>query len=376
MFLAVAGLATFGASCSSSDDNTPPPSKKSLVLSSDKTAVKEGEAVKFTVKVDGKEEAGSDLYIGSEKISNPHTFAKEGEYKVTAKKNDFNDSNVVTIKVSKDGGPQPGDKQLSLEATPAKVYVGEVVSFVVKEDGKIIADATITQVGGAAVKNGEWTADKVGTAKFKATKTGSKDSNEVSVVVEEKPVVPNSFIQLGSDIHELGFGIAAEVKYKGSNDRVQFELTDGRKVYQYDLQLFKGSSDDDYTEDLFKPGGVVQIVTIFIEAKSATSTLDNTPSKDWIWGGVNTVLDGQTLYGNIDNTSQIGFGPLTVNADGTRKVAMESKGNYTSPSTKAYHLLFDSVLSKEDYVNSIDKPKSLSAKAVSNLVIGKAQKVK
>jgi plastocyanin len=205
MFLAVAGLATFGVSCSSSDDSGNGGGgggdEKTLSLSADKKEIKEGESVTFTVKVGDKAESGAEFYIGSDKISNPHTFDTEGEYKVVAKKEGFKDSNVVTVKVTKEGDVTPDPKTLVLKASPATVSVGETVNFTVQADGQFIADATI-KLNGETVSN-PWTATEVGTFKFKASKEGYEDSSEVTVTVNEAAALPENYVKVGDDFGEI-----------------------------------------------------------------------------------------------------------------------------------------------------------------------------
>ncbi|WP_413511349.1 hypothetical protein [Myroides odoratus] len=184
MFLAVAGLATFGASCSSSDDNGGGKNPQ-LALSADKTTVNEGDSVTFTVKADGKAETGAELYIGSEKITNPYKFATKGEYKVVAKKSGATESAAVTINVVEKGVEI---KTLVLSVDKTAVTVGGKVKFTVKDNkGASVAGFKIKQVGGADVTGDEWTAQAAGTFKFVASKEDYTGSNEVSVVVTDAP---------------------------------------------------------------------------------------------------------------------------------------------------------------------------------------------
>lgn len=194
MFLAVAGLATFGASCSKSDDNGGK-EEKQLTIAADKTTVNEGDTVTFT-----SNESGAEFHVEGKKVTNKYKFATKGDYKVVAKKSGFKDSTALVIKVT-EKGTTPEEKQLTLVATPSTVKVGESVMFVVKEGSNMVNDATITQVGGAVVTGGTWKATAEGTVKFKATKAGFKDSVEVSVTVEKAPVVPTgNYMKMGSDV--------------------------------------------------------------------------------------------------------------------------------------------------------------------------------
>lgn len=244
MFLAVAGLATFGASCSSDDssskggnggkdDDTPPVTAQQLVLSADKTAIKVGEAVKFTVKA-GKDVVDADVYIQGTtdtKISNSHTFNEVGEFKVIAKKKDFKDSSVVTIKVTDVDGPQP---ELELTLTPSKTeaFVGELITFTAKDsNGANVTGFTVKQADGTAVPNGLFSATVAGTYKFVASKEGYTSSEEASVVIKELPPVDeNNAVKVG----ELKYAVLANnlfvdinangapILYTDSNSGVKF----------------------------------------------------------------------------------------------------------------------------------------------------------
>lgn len=72
---------------------------KTLVLEASKSNVAVDEQVAFTVKDGENTVTDADLYIGSTKISTPYIFTTAGEYQVVAKKQGFQDSNIVTITV-------------------------------------------------------------------------------------------------------------------------------------------------------------------------------------------------------------------------------------------------------------------------------------
>lgn len=209
MFLAVAGLATFGTSCGSDDNKGgDDPAQKALVLSSDVTSVEKGGSVAFTVKVENKVEAGAELYIGDTKIANPAKFDNVGKFKVVAKKNGFVTSNAVEITVTEagTGEPEPGVETLVLTGSTAagEVAVGANLSF-------FMTDAEGGQVSGAKIfKNGteingsEYVvaaADAETTLKFTAKK-GDLVSNEIVYTVKAIPATPESnFIQIGNDVY-------------------------------------------------------------------------------------------------------------------------------------------------------------------------------
>ncbi|MBB1138660.1 carboxypeptidase-like regulatory domain-containing protein [Myroides sp. WP-1] len=180
MFLAVAGLATFGASCSSSDDNGGGKDPQ-LTLKADKTSIKVDETVKFTVEVAGKAETGAELYKDGTKISNPYKFTEEGEFNIVAKKKGSLDSQAVKITVTK-GGTE--NKKMTFTASSNEVGVGENVTFTIKDaEGNNIDGAKIT-LAGTEVSN-PWKATAVGSFEFTAAKEGF-DPAKVTVKVVKK----------------------------------------------------------------------------------------------------------------------------------------------------------------------------------------------
>lgn len=218
MFLAVAGLATFGASCSS-DDNSDDPVKveSQLAIKADKTTVKEGESVSFSMTLDGKEEKGSELFIGEEQIYTPHKFETAGEFNVVAKKKGAKDSAAVKITVTKGDGETPGEtKTLVLSPDKLEVFVGGEVKFSVTDGEAAVSGVKITEVGGSALTGDTWKAAKVGTFKFVAEKEGYGKSNEVSVVVAED-TKPNKLIMTIVNLNELNEGTPIEVEVKDQN---------------------------------------------------------------------------------------------------------------------------------------------------------------
>ncbi len=200
MFLAVAGLATFGASCSSDDGGGGDP--KTLTLSADKTSVKVNEAVTFTVS-----ETGAELYVGDAKISNPAKFDKEGSYSVVAKKKGFNNSAAVKITVTKDGVPA---KTLKLTA-PAEVAVGEDVAFVVKDQDGAAVTGVQFKIAGNVVSN-PWKPTAVGTYEVTASKEGYTDGKAtVKVIAANVTGLTLALITNPADIFE-GVGFQMSIK--------------------------------------------------------------------------------------------------------------------------------------------------------------------
>lgn len=202
MFLAVAGLATFGASCSSDDGGTPPP--KDLTLSADKTSVKVNETVTFTAS-----EKDAEIYVGDKKISNSTKFDKEGSYNVVAKKKGFKDSNVVKITVTKDGVPA---KTLKLTA-PAEVSVGDDVAFVVKDQDGAAVTGVQFKIAGNVVAN-PWKPTAVGTYEVTASKEGYTDGKATVKVIAKVTGLTLALITNPADIFQ---GVAFQMSIKDAN---------------------------------------------------------------------------------------------------------------------------------------------------------------
>lgn len=290
MFLAVAGLATFGASCSS-DDNSDEPVKVEagqLAVKADKTEINAGDSVKFSVTLDGKEEKGSELFIGDEQIYTPHKFEKAGEFEVVAKKKGAKDSAAVKITVKGEGEEVPGDKK-TLVLTPDKleVFVGGEVKFTVTDGEAAVSGVKITQVGGAALTSDVWKADKVGTAKFVAEKEGYGKSNEVSVVVAEDKA-PNKLVLTIVNLNDLNEGtpISVEVKDQNGNlvENSVFHILKQEFVMKSGRLNLTGA-----------PAGSYEVYATFEELKSDVQTIV-------VKSGGKPVGSGKFTYGDVSES--------------------------------------------------------------------------
>lgn len=309
MFLAVAGLATFGASCSS-DDNSDEPVKVEagqLAVKADKTEINAGESVKFSVTLDGKEEKGSELFIGDEQIYTPHKFEKAGEFEVVAKKKGAKDSAAVKITVKGEGEEVPGDKK-TLVLTPDKleVFVGGEVKFSVTDGEAAVSGVKITQVGGAALTSDVWKADKVGTVKFVAEKEGYGKSNEVSVVVAEDKA-PNKLIMTIVNLKELNEGnpIIVEVKDQNGNlvENSVFHILNQEFVMKTGRLNLTGA-----------PAGSYEVYASFEKLKSDVQTIV-------VQSGGQPVVSGTFTYGTITEPvleEYIGVSEIIELSDGSK----------------------------------------------------------
>lgn len=309
MFLAVAGLATFGASCSS-DDNSDEPVKVEagqLAVKADKTEINVGDSVKFSVTLDGKEEKGSELFIGDEQIYTPHKFEKAGEFEVVAKKKGAKDSAAVKITVKGEGEEVPGDKK-TLVLTPDKleVFVGGEVKFTVTDGEAAVSGVKITQVGGAALTSDVWKADKVGTAKFVAEKEGYGKSNEVSVVVAEDKA-PNKLVLTIVNLNDLNEGtpISVEVKDQNGNlvENSVFHILKQEFVMKSGRLNLTGA-----------PAGSYEVYATFEELKSDVQTIV-------VKSGGKPVVSGTFTYGDITEPvleEYIGVSEIIELSDGSK----------------------------------------------------------
>ena len=277
MFLAVAGLATFGASCSSDDSKNDDPVKKDLVLSG-KTDVKEGDAVTFTVKVGDKAETGTDLYVDGVKAANPHTFSKVGEYKVQAKKNGFNDSNVLTVKVSEKGGvdpePEPDPKTLVLSVVGGtEAIAGQEVIFLVKDNEGNNVTGTVIKKDGTTVSN-PWTPTEAGTFKFVASKEGYENSNEVTVNVTVVDVPEGNFVKIGNKYYNIeNMRLKANASQQG-NDWIIYRYQDEDPTKQYSVWAYEYYELNE-AEDEYVVRAMFQVVTVY--EKDGNIVLPGTP---------------------------------------------------------------------------------------------------
>lgn len=207
MFLAVAGLATFGASCSSSDDNgNGGGGKTALVAKASPSTVEINKDVKFSATADGKAVDGVKFYNEGKELTNPHKFAAAGEYKVIAKKNGFDDSAAITVKVTEEGvTPEPEEKKLTLLLSSEAVDLGEAVTFTVLEGAEDVSTVADILVNGSKISGTSYTADKAGEYTVVAKKTGAKDSDAQKFTVTEPIVIPEGgFIAMNDVIKAAG----------------------------------------------------------------------------------------------------------------------------------------------------------------------------
>lgn len=219
MFLAVAGLATFGVSCSSSDDSGnggDGGGEKTLSLSADKKEIKEGESVTFTVKVGDKAESGAELYIGADKISNPHTFDTKGEYKVVAKKEGFKDSAAVTIKVKGKDDVDPDPSLTLVLDKEGTILVGDTVSFTVINEKNIPVNDAQIFINNTAINGYSYKIEEEGTFTAYAKK-GDVESNEISFEAQKPIEVPvGGFISINDNVKVAGNAtVTVEVDEEG-----------------------------------------------------------------------------------------------------------------------------------------------------------------
>lgn len=236
MFLAVAGLATFGISCSSDDNSSDGGTNSNeLIITADKYQVEEGETVNFTIKADGKEVADAEVYVNNQKAGKSCLFAKEGIYKVVAKKENFKDSKAIEIKVTK-GDTGNTKKSMVLAVDRTSIAIGETIKFSATENGVAVSGFVVKLVGGTALNDNKWTSTKEGEFKFVASKEGHNDSNEVTIKVSKDGPAPKSnYLTYGDKSIDLaGSGFFYFVK----GDYVYSEVIEGKTYVPFRLTTF------------------------------------------------------------------------------------------------------------------------------------------
>lgn len=192
MFLAVAGLAAFGTSCSSDDNKGGGDGGKDpqLVAKADPSNAKVGQEVKFSATADGKAVDGVDFYVGDTKLSNPHKFTEAKEYKVVAKKKGYIDSATITVKVTEENGggdpdPDPIEEALTIELeNEGEIYQGDTVSFLVLNESALPAGDAEVYVNGNLIEGRSFVATEKGEYTAYAKK-GEVVSEEVTFEVLE-----------------------------------------------------------------------------------------------------------------------------------------------------------------------------------------------
>ncbi|MVX36239.1 protein BatD [Myroides sp. LoEW2-1] len=255
MFLAVAGLATFGVSCSS-DDNSSNEDKMThqLILNADRVDIKVGDKVNFYVQADRKNVDGAKIFINGEEASNEYVFNESGTFEVYASKVNFKDSSILKINVvADDEGPKPS-KSFTLSVDKSEVKLGDVVTFTAKDNKEDIFGFTVQMVGGTKINGTTWTANKDGVVKFVATKEGYKTSNEVSVNVlkQDTPMPTENFISLGNKSIDLK-GSAFFYFSKGGS--VYSEVIDGKTFVPFIIRTFTVKIDDSISGTEYENSG-------------------------------------------------------------------------------------------------------------------------
>lgn len=227
LFFVAASLAVFGTSCSNDDSSGSEQSK--LVLTSNTLDVMVGESVSFNVTTNGKTESGAELYIDSKKITNPHVFETEGEFKVVAKKNGFTESNPLIIKVFSNNSEA---KQLSLSASKTTITIGESVSFNITVDGTTESGAELF-VGSDKITNPH-VFETEGTYDVIAKKQGFGNSNNVKITVvasNSDNGVVGKWIPKNISVSAMGSEVLNEnYPHKATCDEDYFEFKNDSKV--------------------------------------------------------------------------------------------------------------------------------------------------
>jgi len=292
MFLAVAGLATFGIACSSSDDSDEPIDGITLVVTASNATAEIGETVTFTVN-EGTTDVtvDADIYInGTIAPDKKLTSKTEGEFKVVAKKANAIDSEEIIVKF----GPK-AVKKLVLTATPTTIDIDtETVFKVILNNTDVTARATI-KVEGIIVTGGKYRGTAVGSYIARASLAGSEDSNEVTIIVKEADVVPptENFLKVGNAVKDLKLtNVFQFFKFGGVN--FQTVTRDGALYVPFGFRTFISDTGQSTIEDYKNFIGftvyVKQAVAVGREVTNANVVrpwqVDGNVAGNWIIGDV------------------------------------------------------------------------------------------
>lgn len=193
MFLVVAGLATFGVSCSKSDDSpAPAPAKELKLTANPQGEVFVGDVVNFSVS-SGTEIIKDAVIMEGDKNAvkdGKWTATSEGSFKFKATKTGYNPSNEVTVVVKK-----KVQKVMILKASKTQVNAKENFELTVVDDKGVGIDGAELifegeSTGYLSEEGGKWviSINGPGTYKMKAVLNGS-ESNEISITAVEAPLV-------------------------------------------------------------------------------------------------------------------------------------------------------------------------------------------
>lgn len=187
IFFTIAVLTISTISCSSDDNNTTTIiGDKELYLKVSRNYILENETVLFGAFDADTKAVDADFYVDNVKVSKEHKFEKRGIYIITAKKAGYKVSNPLAIQVIKDG--EIITNTLILAANKYEVFVEEPVIFNITDGNKPIEDSTILFSDGSILGNYDWTPTKPGTYKFTAIRYGFFQSNEITVIVKQRPI--------------------------------------------------------------------------------------------------------------------------------------------------------------------------------------------
>lgn len=227
--------------CSNDDNNLEEIVVKDLVLSMNNKEVYVGDEVLFTVLDKEGEKVDASIYVGNTLVKNPVIFDKVGDFTIVAKKEGFENSNLLKVSVK--------DKivelsQLVLSASDVALKIGEQVSFTITANDVIVKDALIYNVAtGAALPNNVFEATTAGEFAFVAKKAGYVDSSIIKVEVETVDEKGNYLFVNGNDygVSMVYFDIDRKLETDKEGNSVEVdvvvELLDGQLANQYSFMV-------------------------------------------------------------------------------------------------------------------------------------------
>ncbi len=203
-------------------------------------------------------------------------------------------------------------KTLKLTSNKLEVTIGDVITFSVTDGKHDIVDVVITDEDGVIITDGIWKAEKIGAFKFKATKVGYENSNEVIVEVFEKVKESSNYMiveDVSYEIDEVWLMVETEVHEGENHPKYYYFEEKGEVVYFCKFVIDMRTSDYESENGNVIKGAVTRIFKGVIQDSNSEGLI--LPGA----GGTEVDLDGWILAKNN-----------TVNFDDILKFDIEMKG--------------------------------------------------
>ena len=278
-----------------------------IVLSaSTDTIVADGnDKISFTIMQDTVDVTSlSKIFVNDSLIEgNEFKTTVAGDYTVIAKKNDTIISNEIKFfakEVKNDEGEEEKPIELTAEPTTITANGEDAVTFTVKQDDEDVTNETEIYVNDNKIEGYTFTSTTVGTFTAYAKK-GELKSNEVTITVNEVPVVPEKPIELTAD--------KTNIKANGV-DAITFTVTQEGDDVTSQSEIFVNGGK--LEGNIFRTNAAGSY-TVYAKKNDAVSN-EMTITAEQVEGGSNVVFaEGVTLTSGWYDVDKVGDG--TVNGD-------------------------------------------------------------